>query len=146
MKPLLFILSLFLTLTAFGQADSGFTNKAEAENLYTHGILQTKVGKWMEYYRNDGDTTQPFYRLAVYYGGMLTGIVRYYYSDGVMYRQEFYRNGMKNGIVKEYDYKKMVIKEIPYTDDTINGLVKTYYESGKLFGEKKYIKGKLEYE
>ena len=48
MKPFfILIISLSISLIAFGQADSlGFTNKAEAKNLMVNGL---KEGKWIEY-------------------------------------------------------------------------------------------------
>src|ERR1700728_4756526 len=50
MKRIILILSLFSSLTVFGQQpeypDSGFTNKAEARNLIMNG---KEEGKWCEY-------------------------------------------------------------------------------------------------
>jgi hypothetical protein len=46
MKPfLILILSLSFTISAIGQQDSGFTNKAEAKNEMVNGM---KEGKWVE--------------------------------------------------------------------------------------------------
>ncbi|HTA84509.1 MAG TPA: carboxypeptidase regulatory-like domain-containing protein [Bacteroidia bacterium] len=85
MKPFLIILiSLITTLTAFGQADSGFTNKAEAKNLTVNGL---KEGKWVEsVYTNCcdrpiGDSNLEHYSLVIYKHGKPIGIVRDYDSS-----------------------------------------------------------------
>ena len=42
------ILSLSFSLAVFAQADSGFTNKAEATNQMVNGL---KEGKWLQYFK-----------------------------------------------------------------------------------------------
>jgi hypothetical protein len=57
MKPFLLILSLFITLTVFGQADSGFANKAEARfdglKMSSTGNYLTGLLEWSVYYRGE---------------------------------------------------------------------------------------------
>jgi antitoxin component YwqK of YwqJK toxin-antitoxin module len=141
MKPLLIlILSLCFTLTAFGQKpeypDSGFTNKAEAKNLYKDSL---KEGKWIEYL-NYLDyfvevSKSDFYILTIYKQGKPYGIRRSYYKSGKLKEVTPYNNGCKNGISKEYFESGKISKLTPYTDGKINGVVKSYYENGKICAE-----------
>ncbi len=119
--------------------DSGFTNKAEAKNKMVNG---KKEGKWVEEFKNTGDTTKPIYRLAVYKSGKLNGIARYYYANGTEYEEEAYTNGTRNGVTKEFDSRKHLVKETPYINDTINGVVKDFNADGTLKKETLYYKGK----
>lgn len=123
------------------QYDSGFTNKAEATNKTVKGV---KEGKWVEPFKNSGDATQPFYRLAIYKNGKLSGIARYYYANSTEYEEETYTNGTKNGVSKEYDFQKRLVKETPYINDTVNGVVKEYNTDGSLKKETLFYKGQQE--
>ena|GEM_PF-3077015 len=84
-KFIISILSLFFTLTAFGQADSlGFTNRAEAKNLMVNG---QKQGKWVEYIDADNLVTNDpqkaqAYRLIIYKEGHPYGVIREYNKSG----------------------------------------------------------------
>jgi antitoxin component YwqK of YwqJK toxin-antitoxin module len=132
MKTLIvLIMSLLFTHIVFGQQelpDSGFTNKAEAKNLTVNGL---KEGKWVEYFVNSGNANYPFYQLTYYHLGKPYGIVRNYYSDGIIYYEVPYKDGKRNGLGKEYDYKGAVVREAPYKDDKENG-VERYYQNGIL--------------
>lgn len=115
--------------------DSGFTNKADAKNLLLNGL---KEGKWVEYYANTGDTTQPFYQLTYYHLGKPYGIVRYYYNDGIMYLEVPFKKGKENGISKEYNWYGAVIREMPYLDGKRNGIEKLY-KASTLWRETLYL-------
>ena len=107
MKPyLILILSLFFTITAFGQQaipDSGFTNKAEAKNLMVNGL---KEGKWCEYMNSQGiiikDTQNAiYYCLVIYRSGILDGMVHEFnIANGRLEKEAPYSIGMENGIEK----------------------------------------------
>jgi len=149
MKPFLLIVSLFLTFAAFGQADSGFTNKAEAKNLMVNG---KKEGKWVEYLDDDknGDSlipansiNAPFYRLTVYKKGKQFGIVRTYYTGEVIMQEAHYINGKKNGVESNYDLG-ILMNEIPYKNDQIDGVVRYYYGGRVVSKETPYKNGKID--
>jgi antitoxin component YwqK of YwqJK toxin-antitoxin module len=170
MKPLLIlILSLSFTLTAFGQQDSGFTNKAEAKNLMVNGL---KEGKWVEYeniYGNFSTDTSyaECYRLTIYHMGKPLGIARQYYMNNKIWCETPYNNGRRNGIEKWYYsdgkalgettynkgekigiehwyYENGILKsETPYTNDKESGIRKTYFENGVLESETPFTNGKI---
>jgi antitoxin component YwqK of YwqJK toxin-antitoxin module len=147
MRNILIILSLCLTLSAFGQTypDSGFTNKAEAKNLMKHG---KKEGKWMEYCNNDGEVTTNYsyyYSLRIYRAGKPYGLVRVYDNDnGKLYRELPYDvHGKENGVEKQYYESGKIEYERPYVNGKRNGMVKKYYESGKLEMENQYADDKI---
>jgi hypothetical protein len=101
MNPLLsLILFLFVTLSAFGQTDTGFTNKAEAKNLMVNGM---KEGKWIEYIDADNLVTTnkqkaQCYRLIVYKNDVAYGKVREYTKDGKLNWAAYAHYETKNSI------------------------------------------------
>ncbi len=133
--------------------DSGFTNKAEAQNLLVGGV---KEGKWLEYdvydpLEFDGDTIytvrdtskyhgQYFYSLTIYRHGVPFGISRGYDRDGKLYLEWPYINGCRNGIVRRY-YAGKLSFEAPYLNDKLNGTVVKYYENGHIKGIYPYNNG-----
>jgi antitoxin component YwqK of YwqJK toxin-antitoxin module len=143
MKPLL-ILILFLsfTLNSFGQADSGFTNKAEAKNQTVNGL---KEGKWIEYITQTGGPNSLDYAdyiLTIYEKGVPVGIQRKY-GNGKVLRETHYTNGKKNGIERIF-YREMaegLKSETLYIDGAINGVEKEYNGQGKLIDETIYTNG-----
>ncbi len=72
-KLLILILSLSMTITAFGQQENSFTNKTEAKNQMVNGM---KEGKWIEYddsdYKLTTDENAAYYRLSIYHEGKLS--------------------------------------------------------------------------
>ncbi|HTB05641.1 MAG TPA: toxin-antitoxin system YwqK family antitoxin [Bacteroidia bacterium] len=143
MKPLLIIiLSLSLSIAAFGQQDSlGFTDSTEAKNLIINGLKQ---GKWVE----DIDETeypmgQKYYCLTVYRTGIEYGIQRGYYMSGKLYFITSFKNGKQNGLYKEYFENGILSLEEPFTYGLTNGIVKGYDEDGKLTLETPYSNGKI---
>jgi antitoxin component YwqK of YwqJK toxin-antitoxin module len=139
MKELpLFILSLFFTLSAFGQQpeypDSGFTNKAEAKNITVNGVQE---GKWIIYNISRIDSNKPDtleYLLAVLKNGRNFGVMRAYYMNGEIQSTVPYKDGLENGMVKEY-YKDGKLKfSIQFING--NGGAGTFYdEKGNIIKE-----------
>jgi antitoxin component YwqK of YwqJK toxin-antitoxin module len=152
MKPLILILSIFFTLTAFGQQpeypDSGFTHKAEAKNLMVNGL---KEGKWIEYLDNNKHIIKTgeahYYRLIVYKAGKPRGIVREYAGSidgkGCLVLEVPYSNDTINGVRKSYYNDGIVESEAIYLNGKINGMESRYYTSGKILSETPYANGKL---
>jgi len=168
MKSLHAILFLSLTITALGQQNNGFTNKAEAKNLTVNGL---KEGKWVEYidssFKISTDTTSPYFMLTIYKAGMRSGTVRKYYKTGPLMEEtpftasgeyvygsysQYYENGQVkwiepyfdstlNGIVKEYYVNGVIEQEIPYLKGKKNGVAKLYYENGVVNQEDPYTNG-----
>lgn len=143
---LILILSFSFALATFGQdyPDSGFTNKAEAQNLTINGVRE---GKWIEYnYAEDEqdniDTTKVTgYSLIVYKKGKIVGIVREYLINGKLVGEAPYVNGKLNGIVKTYYDNGQLYTLDTYTDSIQNGISKGYYKDGKLYYETTYTNG-----
>jgi hypothetical protein len=132
MKPFLtLILSLSFTLSAFGQQDSGFTNKAEAKNLM---VDDKKEGKWVEYMdfktMPSSDTNYYYYLLVIYKQNYPVGIVHGYYKNGKLYCVFLNKNGLRNGVSKCYYESGKLWWEIPFKNGKLNGTVTEYYESG----------------
>jgi len=148
MKPLILILSIFCTLSAFGQQpeypDSGFTNKAEAKNVKIHG---KKEGKWIEYQivnsinKKGKDTVK--YMLIVYKHGDIIGMVRQYYKNGKLKQETPFINGKKDGIGKEYYPNGILMSVAHFTNDTVDGVEKTYNKDGILQEETPFKNGKM---
>jgi antitoxin component YwqK of YwqJK toxin-antitoxin module len=130
---LLIHILLFITASAFGQetlSDSGFTNKAEAQNKTVDGVKQ---GKWIEFVDN-GDRPVASQKeavyslLIVYKDGLPFGTVRKY-DGGYLFWSIPYINGRRNGVMRKWYFNKKVKSEIPFVNDTISGIVKDYYEA-----------------
>jgi|GEM_PF-427440 antitoxin component YwqK of YwqJK toxin-antitoxin module len=120
----------------------GFTNKTEATNSRLHG---KKQGKWITYTDSSDnatkDTNAPYYYLAVYDNGKLTGMYRKYSHEGIVLSEVPYTRGIKNGTEKDYyDDGKLWI-EVPFVNDTESGTEKSYYESGALQWKAHYVAG-----
>src|SRR5665213_1795900 len=155
MKPLILILFISLTFSAFGQqpeySDSGFTNKAEAKNLIVNGL---KEGKWIEWIlqnidniRITSDSTYAYeasyYRLILYKKDKPTGIVRWYYMNGNLFSETPFTNGKENGLERQYYRSGELEHETKYANGKEVGIEKSYYASGKINDETPYIKGKI---
>ncbi|HXP50142.1 MAG TPA: hypothetical protein VN922_09325 [Bacteroidia bacterium] len=129
------ILLLFLTLITFGQADSGFTNKAEAKNLIVNGL---KEGKWCEYTEqmsidksHDNDTIG--YDLKIYKAGKVNGLMREYYMSGKIEAEMRFKDGHEYGVYKAYYESGKIEAEAFYNNNfQLDGLYKKYYENGKV--------------
>jgi antitoxin component YwqK of YwqJK toxin-antitoxin module len=148
MKPLL-ILSLYLsfTISAIGQnpIDSGFTNRAEAKNIWVHGA---KEGKWIEYVYGKGivtsDTSKAIrYRLVIYKAGLANGMVRGYYKSGKLFAKLYYKKGKEEGVGKTYYESGVISEEVPFKKGKRNGIRKDYYDNGTLQEEVPYTKDKM---
>lgn len=133
---LIFILSLTFTLTAFGQQDSGFTNKSEAKNLIVNGV---KDGKWIEYYKVKNrivHTTKskraPYYRLIMYKAGKVEGVARDYYKNGKLWCETPYVNGNISGVRKMYDENGTLVLTDTISGNKEKGMIKVFYPSGEL--------------
>ena len=143
MKPLLIILSLFFSLTAFGQSDSGYTNKAEAKNLIVNG---KKEGKWIKYFSEYNEaltdsTSATFYSLVIYKGGELYGKGRNYYMNGQLNREVSYKNGKLDGLVKVYVKSGIIKGQMTFAKGVLNGPAKEYYDDGKVKATVVYTNG-----
>jgi antitoxin component YwqK of YwqJK toxin-antitoxin module len=172
MKAILIVILFFsFTLNAFGQIDSGITNKAEAKNLKVNG---KKEGKWMEYIDDaekiakDSNKAR-YYHLAVYKSGKLNGFVRDYEKNGQLHSIGLYINDKENGYFTFYDSGRVVLSipyvngkvtgvakfyslsgdstdlgmfEVPYIDGQRNGVEKAYYKNGKIMWEDTINNGK----
>ena len=146
MKSIGIILLLcFISHGSFAQADSGFTNKAEAKNLTVNGL---KEGKWVEYISfndklaTDSNCLCDSYRLTIYVGGKPSGIVRQYNITGELSSIVYYARGKKKGKLKEFYGNGKLSREINYTNDMENGLERRYYENGILKSETPYTNDK----
>jgi antitoxin component YwqK of YwqJK toxin-antitoxin module len=151
------LISFTFATAAIGQANSGFTNKAEAKNQMVNGV---KEGKWME----NAPFFADFYLLTIYKAGKPFGIQREYYPSGKLYIQSTYRKGKKNGLEKRYNESGQLEVVSIYVDDKKNGIEKVYFASadqhaisyingkktewhmpdslnGKLFSETPYVNG-----
>jgi len=136
--------SLFIISSsfAFAQADSGFTNKAEATNNKVNG---QKDGKWVEYIKLDNgfdvetkNSHAPFYKLVVYKEGKPAGVGREYYKSGKLRSIIPYKNGGINGLLKEYNEAGELIKRDTVIDSFEKGLIITYNKNGTISGEFPY--------
>ena len=140
-----FIYSSFFILSssfASAQQDSGFTNKAEAQNLKVKG---EKDGKWVEYFKLDNgfdietkNAHAPFYKLIVYKEGKPVGIGKEYYKSGKLRSIIPYKNGNINGVLKEYDEAGQLIKRDTVIDSFEKGLIITYNKNGSISAEFPY--------
>ena len=124
---------IFAFASSKGQTlpDSGFTNEAEAKNLWLNG---KKEGKWCEYQKCDTVFVHVYW-LKVYKDGIPYGIARKYHPEGYLLEITPYVNGKINGVVKSYYKGGKLQQECPYNNDLPNGIMKMYYESGKLESE-----------
>jgi len=160
MKPFLIILISLGTITAFGQQpeypDSGFTNKAEAKNLYKDSL---KEGKWVEYWEsykvdNKKDSGVAIPANSIKYSSysvkngvvnISNSIIAYRYTTDTNAPEYFltiYKEGKPYGVIRKY-YKSGKLSEIiPTVNGKINGNVKQYYESGRLGTETMINEGK----
>ena len=142
MKFIIGILFLSFTINAFGQQDSGFTNKAEAKNQMVNGL---KEGKWNERVGEDNepsnDTGSHYYRLVIYKAGIPDGLSRQYFFDGILLREVPYKNGVMNGLLKEYYPSGKLRIECPFTNAKINGVFKRYSPDGNYIEETTYTNG-----
>lgn len=147
MKPFLIILvSLCFSPAAFGQQDSGFTNKKEAKNLLVNG---KKEGKWFEY-KDSGfvkttDTNACYYLLSVYKADKKVGTARLYRKNGKLKSEGTFINGKEEGIEKQYYENGMLQKRISFKDGNQNGKEDEYDEKGVLKTEKEYLNGHISY-
>jgi len=148
MKLLLpLIVSLSLTVAAFGQADSGFTNKADAKNKMVNGA---KDGKWVEYFKvsdklevETSSTDAPIFRLTVYNAGKPVGMVHEYYKDGKLKRETPYSNGDVNGVEMEFAENGQLVVIDTLVNDQGNGVIRTYYGNGKIKKEYHFTKDRM---
>lgn len=148
MKPFLpLILSLSISVTAFGQADSGFTNKAEAKNLMVDGV---KEGKWVEYFKitdkmedQTNNSDAPVFRLTIYKAGKPVGMVREYYKNGKLKSEIPYKNGDINGVEKEYDENGELVAIDTLVNGQGSGVIRTYYANGKVKIEYPFAKDRM---
>jgi antitoxin component YwqK of YwqJK toxin-antitoxin module len=137
MKNLL--IYLFLTtysLSLFAQQDSGFTSKAEAQNLK---VNKQKDGKWIEYLKVEdeyesitSDTAAPRYRLTIYKAGKAQGLMRTYYKSGKLEAEVFFIDGKQDGTAKGYYENGKLAFINPFDNGKRNGTFKGYYENGKI--------------
>ncbi len=128
MKIYLVAISLFITLTVFGQQtmpdDSGFTNKSEAKNELKDSL---KEGKWIEYYADDKPSIKGKwannYRLTIYRHGKPIGIVRNYFvpGDALTWIYPYNKDGQLDGLVKKYTQNGIFYSGIPYVNGKRNG-------------------------
>src|ERR1700739_1305058 len=125
----------------FGQADTGFSNKADAKNQMVNG---KKEGKWVEYLaqNNDNgnwepstDANAPKYILITYKNGKAEGLAKQYNKmfGGTLEFTTPYVNGMKNGVEKHYEGGdgNTVTGLYTFVNDTETGTEKHYYPDGK---------------
>jgi len=136
---LILILFFSFRITAFAQADSGFTNKAEATNQLVNGV---KEGKWIEYLKFKKDSQveakskhAPFYRLTIYKAGKPEGIMREYYKNGKLWSITPYDNGVIAGVRKVYTENGDLMLIDTIENGKENGIIKLYYKSGKVMAE-----------
>jgi antitoxin component YwqK of YwqJK toxin-antitoxin module len=138
MRSSFIILFSFISLIAFGQRDSGFTDKKEAKNLMVNGL---KEGKWVEWLTGGDMGTPPDtggYSLTVYKKNVPYGMVRTYFKDGNLSAETYFINGTIKGAQKTYFENGKLSGEWPFTDGKLNGTEKRYYQSGILYIEITY--------
>jgi antitoxin component YwqK of YwqJK toxin-antitoxin module len=127
---------IFYSSFAFAQQDSGFTNKAEAQNVK---VNKQKDGKWIEYLKVEdeyesttSDTTAPLYRLTIYKAGKAQGLMRTYYKSGKLEAEVFFIDGKQDGTAKGYYESGKLAFINPFDKGKRNGTFKGYYENGKV--------------
>lgn len=132
---LILMLPLSFAIAAFGQAGSGFTNKAEATNQMENGL---KEGKWVQYFKMEKGVEvetkskhAPFYRLTVYKAGKPEGIMRDYYKGGKLFIESTYKNGDRVERKMYNDDGDLMLAD-SMTDGEDCGVIKVYFKSGKL--------------
>ncbi|HTA82669.1 MAG TPA: toxin-antitoxin system YwqK family antitoxin [Bacteroidia bacterium] len=138
------ILSVNMILGQQVQLDSGFTNKAEAKNLYKDSL---KEGKWIEYYDNVGrlttDTSAPYYHLAIYKDDKMNGKVRRYDKSGVLRIETTYVIGIIQGVSRIYDDNGILLSTAIFVNGKETGIHRDYYEDGEIRQEAGFVDGKL---
>ncbi len=72
----------------------------------------------------------------------IDGVVKWYYTSGVLEREALYKDGKKNGVEKWYYKSGGLESNGLYKDGKLNGVEKWYYESGVLKLETLYKDGK----
>src|SRR6185312_12673331 len=146
MKKLFLFFSLFtIRFSLFAQKDSGFMNKAEAQNLIVNNYRE---GKWILYTDKQNkltdDTSQAISYTLINFNPSHkpAGTVYSFYKNDKLSVRLPYVNGMKNGTEQVYSETGKLAEEKPWTDGELNGVVKRYWENGYTKEETLYTNGK----
>ena len=76
-------------------------------------------------------------------GKIPDGVVRGYYSNGVLSGMWNYKNGRREGVVKEYWKNGKLSEESHYKNGRLEGVAKHYYNNGKVADIFTYKNGQL---
>ena len=76
-------------------------------------------------------------------GKIPDGVVRGYYSNGVLSGMWSYKNGKREGAVKEYYKNGKLSEESHYKNGRLEGTAKLYYKNGKVADVFTYKNGQL---
>jgi antitoxin component YwqK of YwqJK toxin-antitoxin module len=76
-------------------------------------------------------------------GSIPDGVVKQYYTSGVVMAEFSYKNDRKDGLVKKYSENGKLRQEMEYRAGRKNGLTRDYFNDGKPSQESMYEAGKL---
>ena len=76
--------------------------------------------------------------------GLLDGVVKKYYSTGVLKSEATYKNDVREGKFREYDQNGDLVVVANFKDDKLDGPVKNFYKNGKLRKEANFKDDKNE--
>ena len=76
--------------------------------------------------------------------GLLDGVVKKYYPNGVLNSEATYKNDVREGILKKYDQNGYLVVVANFKDDKLDGLVNNFYNNGKLRREANFKDDKNE--
>lgn len=117
------------------------SNYADVQFFSNSGVVESegrmlkkdRVGTWY-YYASDGKTIllEENYR-----NGLLDGVVKIYYKNGVLTEEGYYKAGKRHGSSKRYTSEAKMISNIPYVNGKIHGKV-FYYDNDGVIRETGY--------
>lgn len=111
----------------------------QQKNKVSEGVIRGKKyeGEW-KYYHKGG---KPLMTLEVYKNGLLEGVRKVYYPEGILAEETTYAAGKKHGPYKKYALNGIVLEEVTYQSDQLHGQAVYRNADGKTVSEGPYEKG-----
>jgi antitoxin component YwqK of YwqJK toxin-antitoxin module len=108
------------------------SNIADVQFFSNYGIVESegkmikknRVGTWY-YYASNGKT---IILEETYKNGLLDGVVKIFYKDGILTEESYYKSGKRHGSSKRYTSEGKMISNIPYFKGKVHGKV-FYYDN-----------------
>lgn len=123
--------------------DANWQKTTEDKAMYYRPAPQKKDnGFWIvDYYKNGTMQMEGFSTTNTYNSENFEGLVKYYFSSGVLSHELNFTNGKLEGNRKEYYESGDLKQHAKYKSGKREGAFKEYYENGKIKTRGKYRNG-----